>query len=166
MLLNAGKEGGVSTPCGQVAPLVDCGMFDSLLTFVPLYQTRVWGGRRLESLFGRALPEADTPYGEAWEISDRELEQSVCTLSDGAAITCAKLWTLHREAVFGAALEKHPSPCYPLLMKILDACDDLSIQVHPPAEIAPSLGGEPKTEMWFIVHADRERSSMRGFARV
>jgi mannose-6-phosphate isomerase len=129
-------------------------MFDSLLTFTPLYQTRVWGGRRLESLFGRALPEAGTPYGEAWEISDRDQEQSVCLLADGASITLHELWTQHREAVFGAALANHPSPCYPLLMKILDACDDLSIQVHPPAEIAPSLGGEPKTEMWFIVHAE------------
>ena len=129
-------------------------MFDTLLTFAPLYQTRVWGGRRLESLFGRALPEAGTRYGEAWEISDREHEQSVCTLADGAAMTLHELWTQHREAVFGSALSKHPSPCYPLLMKILDACDDLSIQVHPPAEIAPALGGEPKTEMWFIVHAE------------
>jgi mannose-6-phosphate isomerase len=39
-------------------------------------------------------------------------------------------------------------------MKILDACDDLSIQVHPPADIAPELGGEPKTEMWVVVHAE------------
>jgi len=129
-------------------------MFDSLLTFAPLYQTRVWGGRRLESLFGRVLPEPETPYGEAWEISDREQEQSVCTLADGSAMTLHDLWMQHREVVFGAALIKHPSPCYPLLMKILDACDDLSIQVHPPAEIAPALGGEPKTEMWFIVHAE------------
>jgi mannose-6-phosphate isomerase len=43
---------------------------------------------------------------------------------------------------------------FPLLIKVLDARDDLSIQVHPPAELAPSLGGEPKTEMWYIAGAD------------
>lgn len=129
-------------------------MFDSLLTFAPLYQTRVWGGRRLEALFGRELPEAQTPYGESWEISDRVQEQSVCTLPDGAQVTLHDLWTQHREAVFGQVLMSHPSPTYPLLMKILDACDDLSIQVHPPAALAPELGGEPKTEMWFVAHAD------------
>lgn len=129
-------------------------MFDSLLTFAPLYQTRVWGGRRLETLFGRELPEAQTPYGESWEISDREQEQSVCTLPDGVSMTLHELWMQHREAVFGRQLMQHPSPTYPLLMKILDACDDLSIQVHPPAAVAPELGGDPKTEMWFVVHAE------------
>jgi mannose-6-phosphate isomerase len=64
------------------------------------------------------------------------------------------LWTNHREAVFGSALLASPSPTFPLLMKILDACDDLSIQVHPPASMATALKGEPKTEMWFIAHAD------------
>jgi mannose-6-phosphate isomerase len=41
-----------------------------------------------------------------------------------------------------------------MLLKILDCCDTLSLQVHPPAEIAASMGGEPKTEMWFVAHAD------------
>lgn len=108
----------------------------------------------MEQLFGRRLPEPGTPFGESWEISDREQEQSLASLSDGSDISLHDLWTRHREAVFGAALRDHPSPRYPLLMKILDACDDLSIQVHPPAEIAPELGGEPKTEMWYVVHAE------------
>lgn len=129
-------------------------MFDSLLTFAPLYQTRVWGGRRLETLLGRTLPETDTPYGESWEVSDRELEQSAVALPDGGAITLNQLWRQHREAVFGQALAGHPAPRYPLLMKILDACDDLSIQVHPPAAVAPELGGEPKTEVWYVLHAE------------
>ena len=128
-------------------------MFDSLLTFQPLYQTRVWGGRRLETLLNRALPEANTPYGESWEISDRPAEQSICTLIGGKQISLHDLWTQHREAVFGKALLNHPAERYPLLMKILDARDDLSIQVHPPAHLAAELGGDPKTEMWFVVHA-------------
>jgi mannose-6-phosphate isomerase len=129
-------------------------MFHSLISFAPLYQTRVWGGRRLESLFGRSLPKAEVPYGESWEISDREHEQSIATLSDGTHISLHELWTKHREAVFGAELLQESSSRYPLLMKILDACDDLSIQVHPPADVVPELGGDPKTEMWLVVHAE------------
>jgi mannose-6-phosphate isomerase len=69
-------------------------------------------------------------------------------------VSLHELWTNHREAVFGKALLNSTSPTFPLLMKILDACDDLSIQVHPPASMAAALQGEPKTEMWFIAHAD------------
>ncbi len=129
-------------------------MFNTLLTFQPLYQTRVWGGRRLQTLFHRSLPDQTTLYGESWEVSDRPDEQSVCTLRDGLQISLHDLWSQHREDVFGPALLDHPAQRYPLLMKILDACDDLSIQVHPPAELAAELGGEPKTEMWLIVHAE------------
>jgi mannose-6-phosphate isomerase len=129
-------------------------MFNMLLTFKPLYQTRVWGGRRLQTLLHRTLPEQNTSFGESWEVSDRPDLQSVCTLSDGRQLSLHDLWSQHREEVFGAALLGHTAPRYPLLMKILDACDDLSIQVHPPAELAAELGGEPKTEMWLIVHAE------------
>ncbi len=124
------------------------------LLFTPVHQTRVWGGRRLESMFGRALPAAGLPYGESWELCDRaEAQSALREPADGCGML-HELWTQRRHEVFGAGLTNHPAPRYPLLMKILDACDDLSIQVHPPADAAAELGGEPKTEMWFIVHAD------------
>jgi mannose-6-phosphate isomerase len=118
------------------------------LRFIPIHQSRVWGGRRMETLLGHALPDQTTPFGEAWAVSDRPEAQSVT--ADG--LTLHDLWTNHRAEVFGA----NAPTCdrFPLLMKILDACDDLSIQVHPPAEKAAALKGEPKTEMWFIAHAD------------
>ncbi len=144
----------VAWSCGQGALGFEYSMFDSLLTFQPLYQTRMWGGRRLETLLNRTLPDPQSPFGESWEISDRPLEQSVCTLSNGQQVSLHDLWTGHREAVFGKALMSHPAARYPLLMKILDACDDLSIQVHPPAHLAAELGGDPKTEMWYVVHAE------------
>lgn len=125
------------------------------LLFTPVYQTRVWGGRELEKLFARSLPDAALPYGESWEISDRPEAPSVLRAAcDGEASGLHELWTQHRREVFGEKLTSCPSPRYPLLMKILDAREDLSIQVHPPAEVAPALGGEPKTEMWFIAHAE------------
>lgn len=104
----------------------------------------------METLLGATLPDANTPFGEAWAVSDRPEAQSVT--ADG--MTLHELWTQHREEVFGKGLVKSESPTFPLLMKILDACDDLSIQVHPPASMAEALKGEPKTEMWYIAHAD------------
>ncbi len=122
--------------------------FNGPIRFLPIHQTRVWGGRRMETLLGHTLPDAATPYGEAWSVSDRPEAQS--TTADG--MTLHELWTHHRAEVFGAGAPD--SERFPLLMKILDACDDLSIQVHPPADKAAELNGEPKTEMWFIAHAD------------
>ena len=97
------------------------------IRFSPYYQSRVWGGRRLETVLRRSLPDASTPFGESWEVSDRA--EAMSTTVDG--VTLNELWQKHRAEVFGGL--KSDSPCFPLLMKILDACDDLSIQVHPPA---------------------------------
>jgi len=130
--------------------------FDSPIRFAPYYQSRVWGGRRLETVLHRTLPDVSTPFGEAWEISDRP--EAMSTTADG--VTLNDLWQNHRADVFGGL--KSDSPCFPLLMKILDACDDLSIQVHPPAHRAAELGGDPKTEMWFIAHADPDAKIYAG----
>ena len=127
--------------------------FDALLHFAPLYQSRVWGGRRLETILGRVLPD-DQPYGESWDLVDREKEQSVVSSGPYAGTTLHELWTGQRGEIFGAGSVAATSPRFPLLIKILDCVDDLSIQVHPPAAVAPSLGGEPKTEMWYVAHAD------------
>jgi mannose-6-phosphate isomerase len=122
------------------------------ITFQPLYMTRVWGGRTLETVYNRDLPD-DQPYGESWELTDRPGEQSVVVGGAHAGKTLHELWTRHRDEVFGCGYDGER---FPLLVKILDARDDLSIQVHPPAEVARDLGGEPKTEMWFIADAGPE----------
>lgn len=112
---------------------------------------RVWGGRELERQYGRKLPDA-APYGESWEIVDREKEQSVVVGGEWAGKTLHELWTESRGEVFGKGLPD--SERFPLLIKVLDARDDLSIQVHPPVNLAAGLGGEPKTEMWYIAGAE------------
>lgn len=122
------------------------------ITFTPLYMERVWGGRELENVYRRTLPDPDQPYGESWEIVDRENEQSVVDHGDFKGLTLHELWTEHREEIFGEGFEGHPR--FPILIKVLDARDDLSIQVHPPVHLAESLGGEPKTEMWFIADCE------------
>lgn len=122
------------------------------ITFRPIYVERVWGGRELEHVYGRTLPDPDRPYGESWEIVDRENAQSVVAEGRYSGSTLHELWTEHREEIFGTGF--HAPPRFPILIKILDARDDLSIQVHPPAHLAQVLGGEPKTEMWYIADCD------------
>ncbi|MGA0845359.1 MAG: type I phosphomannose isomerase catalytic subunit [Luteolibacter sp.] len=121
------------------------------ITFHPQYMPRVWGGRKFESAYGRALPEPDVPFGESWEIVDRENEQSRVDGGKYDGLTLHELWTKHREEVFGEGYARFPR--FPVLIKLLDSRDDLSIQVHPRAE-SPETGAEPKTEMWFVADCD------------
>lgn len=122
-----------------------------LIRLAPLYMDRVWGGRELETRYGRPLPDAAIPYGESWEVVDRPGEQSVVQGGPLDGLTLHDLWTRHREAIFGVAAPA--SERFPLLIKILDAKETLSLQVHPPASEAAALQGEPKTEMWVIAAA-------------
>jgi mannose-6-phosphate isomerase len=120
--------------------------------FEPIAMERVWGGRRLETLLGKKLPAA-LPIGELWELVDREDSQSVVAAGDFLGRTLHDLWTNERERVFGAAYVHHPAQRFPLLIKLLDASEKLSVQVHPPQSMAASLGGDPKTEVWYFLEA-------------
>lgn len=113
---------------------------------------RVWGGRRLESEFGKRLP-ADTHIGESWEIVDRPEAQSVVQTGALKGKTLHELWTQDRQNVFG---DVAGAPRFPLLIKLLDANAKLSLQVHPPERIAAKLHGEPKTEFWYVAAAASE----------
>jgi mannose-6-phosphate isomerase len=118
------------------------------IIFEPIFMDRVWGGRRMETHFGKRLPTHGR-IGESWELVDREEAQSVVHNDPLRGKTLHELWTEHRPAIFGERIA--PSARFPLLFKLLDAQERLSVQVHPPADIAPSLNGEPKTEMWYIL---------------
>lgn len=119
------------------------------LTFRPIFKERVWGGRKLEQLYHKPLPPG-VPIGESWELSDRP--EGVSVVANGPLAGRDLHWLMEheREALMGKAAF---SGRFPLLVKLLDAQEKLSLQVHPPAEIAAGLGGEPKTEMWYIAEA-------------
>ena len=116
---------------------------------------RIWGGNRLASLFGKRTPPT-AEIGESWEIVDRPEAQSVVRNGSFRDRTLHELWTRDREAIFGN-ISDGPSRSgisrFPLLVKLLDAHDQLSLQVHPPEKIAAKLGGEPKTEFWYVASA-------------
>jgi len=121
------------------------------LTFEPVYQDRVWGGRGLEALFGRELP-AGRVIGESWEVCDRPEVASVVARGRLAGRTLGELMAEDPVGLWGTEVESGTR--FPWLCKLLDAQDDLSLQVHPPADRAARLGGEPKTEMWYVASAE------------
>lgn len=120
------------------------------LTFHPIFKERVWGGRRLVELYGKALPPGQH-VGESWEISDRPGDVSVIANGPFAGKGLRWLMDVHGREVLGEAHALNGR--FPLLIKILDAQETLSLQVHPPPEKAAQLGGEPKTELWHITAA-------------
>ncbi|HUN10353.1 MAG TPA: class I mannose-6-phosphate isomerase [Aggregatilineales bacterium] len=118
------------------------------LKIQPALHVKVWGGRKLETLYHRALPTAE-PYGESWELHD------TATVANGplAGQTVGALLKDYGHALVGPAND--PAVGFPLLAKILTAEDWLSVQVHPNDEQAVELEGEPrgKTEAWYVLNA-------------
>jgi mannose-6-phosphate isomerase len=129
------------------------------LAFEPIFVERMWGGRRLESEFHKALPPQQR-IGESWEIVDRPETQSVVAAGPLRGKTLHELWSQHREEIFGDVPD---TPRFPLLIKILDAREKLSLQVHPPQNVASRLGGEPKSEFWYVAAADPDAELFLGF---
>ena len=119
--------------------------------FQPIFKDRIWGGRELERLYAKPIP-VSTPIGESWEISDRPGDASVIANGPLAGQDLRWLMENHAAEILGGA---RPAAAgrFPILCKILDAREKLSLQVHPPANKAAELKGEPKTEMWYIADA-------------
>jgi len=120
------------------------------LTFQPIFKERIWGGRNLASLYGKELPP-QRPIGESWEISDRPGDESI--IARGPMQGKTLHWLMENCPVELLGPRPKMPPRFPLLIKIIDAQDVLSLQVHPPQTMAEALGGEPKTEMWYVAQA-------------
>jgi mannose-6-phosphate isomerase len=120
------------------------------LRFDPIYQYRLWGGRRLAGLLSATLP-GDGPIGEAWILSDRADHASLVAEGPLKGSTIAQLMKQSPEEMLGK-LAGHFSR-FPLVLKFLDVQKALSVQVHPPdgfAELIPA-GETGKTESWVVL---------------
>jgi mannose-6-phosphate isomerase len=121
------------------------------LSFHPIFQERIWGGRNLERLFQKSLPP-NRAIGESWEISDRP--EAVSVIANGPLAGKDLRWLMKEHQVDLMGKSQPMGDRFPLLVKILDATDKLSLQVHPPQAVARKLHGEPKTEIWYIAQAE------------
>lgn len=134
-------------------------LFMKYLQFKPIYQERVWGGRDIEHILGREIPEAKK-IGESWEIVDRKDENSEISNGEFQGTLLGQVRKDSAEALMGPGWPADKP--FPILVKWLDCQERLSLQVHPPAEVAPELGGEPKTENWYILRAARGAALLAG----
>jgi mannose-6-phosphate isomerase len=122
------------------------------LRFEPIYQYRLWGGRRLSGLLSAPLP-GDGPIGEAWVLSDRNDHQSQVANGPLKGQTIGDLMEQFREPLMGKLAPRFRH--FPLLLKFLDAREMLSVQVHP-SDAHPDLipvGETSKTEAWVVIEA-------------
>jgi len=124
------------------------------LRFEPIYQYRLWGGRRLASLLSAPLG-GDGPVGEAWVLSDRTDHQ--CLVANGTlkGQTLGQTMERYREQLMGKLASRFRR--FPLLLKFLDAHEMLSVQVHP-SDAHPELipaGDTAKTEAWVVIEAEK-----------
>ncbi len=125
------------------------------LTFTPILRDYIWGGRRLETLYGRTLPPGIT--AESWEISGHPSAPTYVDAGSWRGLSLPEvLASLGPELVGTNAAWATERRKFPLLVKLLDAHSHLSVQVHPDDEFAAAhADGElGKTEMWYVLHAD------------
>ncbi len=125
------------------------------LRFEPIYQYRLWGGRRLSGLLSAPLP-GDGPIGEAWVLSDRDDHQSLVANGPLKGQTIGRLMEQHRTQLMGKLAARFLR--FPLLLKFLDAREMLSVQVHPSdahSDLIPA-GESGKTEAWIVIEVEKE----------
>jgi mannose-6-phosphate isomerase len=125
------------------------------LRFEPIYQYRLWGGRRLADLLTAPLP-GDGPIGEAWVLSDRDDHPSRVANGSLKGQTIGELMAAYPVQMLGSPLQRFRR--FPLLLKFLDAREMLSVQVHPSDAEAGLLpkGESGKTEAWVVLEAGAE----------
>ena len=123
-------------------------MTDKLLFFTPVFKEKIWGGNKLKEVFGFNTESDKT--GECWAISAQPGSESACTTEGYEGKTLSTLWNTDSE-LFG----EYYSDRFPLLIKFIDARDDLSIQVHPSDDYARihENGSLGKQECWYVCDA-------------
>lgn len=133
------------------------------MKFAPLFKERIWGGRKMEAKFGKKLPE-NTLIGESWELSGVDGDVSVVANGKLAGNSLSELIEVYMGDLLGEKVFKQYGEEFPILIKLIDAADVLSIQVHPDDELAKERhNAYGKTEMWYIIDNDPDASLYLGF---
>lgn len=133
-------------------------MYKEPIFLEPVFQERIWGGEKLQTLFGYNLP--NDQIGEAWVISAHKNGPSKIINGPLAGQNLLETWEEY-PSLFG---KKTAEDDFPLLVKILDANDHLSVQVHPDDVYAREVEGEQygKTECWFVLDCEKDSEIVFG----
>lgn len=130
--------------------------------FEPNLHKVVWGGHRLCPYKG--LSPSDAPIGESWEVSAIPSSPSIIANGEWKGRDLISVINEHPDAILGKAVNEQYHGKLPLLVKFIDARQDLSIQVHPNDEMAQREHGKMgKSEMWYIIRADEGAHLYAGF---
>ncbi|MCK5780963.1 MAG: class I mannose-6-phosphate isomerase [Flavobacteriales bacterium] len=130
--------------------------------FQPILKEKIWGGNGLKSVLNKDIPSEKT--GESWELSGVKGDISVVANGELAGKDLQELLNEYEGQLVGKRVYEQFQDEFPLLIKFIDAQDDLSIQVHPNDDLAKvrhnSFG---KTEMWYVIHAEEGAELISGF---
>lgn len=132
----------------------------AILKLEPAFKDYIWGGTKLRDEFGKKCDY--DKVAESWELSCHKDGNSVVSNGDDAGLTLAQYIEKHGKKILGTDCEKFEN--FPILIKLIDAKDNLSVQVHPNNDYAMRVEGEyGKTEMWYIVDCDEGATLLYGF---
>ncbi len=130
--------------------------------FEPILKERLWGGTKLKTVLGKSITSDIT--GESWELSGVSGDVSVVSNGPLAGTSLEQLIAMHAEALLGKGVVARFGKEFPILIKFIDAKQDLSIQLHPNDALAKERHGSfGKTEMWYIMDADPGAKLIVGF---
>lgn len=134
------------------------------LKFIPILKDKIWGGSKLSTVLKK---ESNSQHlGESWEISDVDNDTSI--ISNGMYAGKSLKWLLEYSSkdILGERNAEVFGTKFPLLIKFIDAKEDLSIQLHPNDELASKRHNSfGKTEMWYVMQADKDANLIVGFNR-
>ncbi len=134
------------------------------LTFEPILKSVIWGGSEICPFKG--LKETRDGIGESWELSHVEGNYSVVANGELAGKSLDELIKTYGPQLVGKQVMERFGTTFPLLIKFIDARDNLSIQVHPDDELAKKRHGSfGKTEMWYVIKASEKATLYSGFSQ-
>ena len=132
------------------------------LKFSPILKDKIWGGNKLKNILNK--PSQSNHVGESWEISDVDNDISMVNNGSLKGKTLRDLLELYTSDLVGDKNYELFGNKFPLLIKFIDAKEDLSIQLHPNNELAAKRHNSfGKTEMWYVMQADKEAKLIVGF---
>ncbi len=137
------------------------------LKFKGIYKERIWGGDKLALQFNKKLPKTQEPIGESWEISGVEGDISVVSNGNLKGNNINELIEIYMDELVGDSVYKRFGEEFPLLIKLIDANDNLSVQVHPNDQLSAARhNAYGKTEMWYVLDAEPGAKLYLGFNQI